>query len=291
MKKLLAILSTLGFMGIVHAEVTLTHVHGLAYSADGKQIMIPSHHGLAVYENGNWSKAPGPQHDYMGFSATAKNIYSSGHPAPGSGLVNPFGLLRSRDGGKTWDKLGLEGESDFHLMATSWNTNAVYVWNGQANSRMKEAGLHYTRNDGFAWKAPRASGLQGEPHAIAVHPDDAAMIAVATSNGIFLSRDAGEQFALVESGGQGLSVFFDLDGKHLWHGSFDGRPHLMRAPVAGGQGSEFKLPPLEKDAVAFVAQNPKTRGEYAIATFQRSVFLTKDDGRSWKQIADRGAAK
>src|SRR5439155_3868064 len=106
------------------AQVTLMHVHGLAYSPDGKRLMIPSHHGLAVYEDGKWSKAPGPEHDYMGFAATGRNLYSSGHPASGSVLVNPFGLLRSRDGGKTWEKLVLEGESDFHLLATSWNANA-----------------------------------------------------------------------------------------------------------------------------------------------------------------------
>src|SRR6266436_3742125 len=93
----------------VAAQVTLMHVHGLAYSPDGKRLMIPSHFGLAVYENGKWSKAPGPQHDYMGFSATSKYIYSSGHPAAGTSLVNPFGLLRSQDGGNTWDKLALEG--------------------------------------------------------------------------------------------------------------------------------------------------------------------------------------
>ena len=291
MKKLLGLLLTLGFIGIADAQVTLTHVHGLAYSADGKRIMIPSHHGLAVYENGKWSKAPGPQHDYMGFSATAKNIYSSGHPAPGSGLVNPFGLLRSRDGGKTWDKLGLEGESDFHAMATSWNTNAVYVWNGEANSRMKQTGLHYTLNEGFAWKAARASGMQGEPHAIAVHPDDAATVAVATSSGVFLSRDSGEQFAAVATGGQGLSAFFDLDGQHLWYGTFGGRPHLVRATLSGGQPSEVKLPPLEKDAVAYIAQNPKARSQYVIATFKRSVYLSKDAGKSWVQIADDGRGK
>ena len=38
--------------------VTLHHVHGLAYSADGKQIFIPSHYGLAVYGESRWSKAP-----------------------------------------------------------------------------------------------------------------------------------------------------------------------------------------------------------------------------------------
>jgi len=182
--------------GATHAQqsVTLTHVHGLAYSPDGKRLMIPSHHGLAVYENGKWSKAPGPQHDYMGFSATAKGLYSSGHPAPGSGLVNPFGLIRSKDGGRTWDKLGLEGEIDFHLLATSWNANAIYVWNPAPSSRMRKLGLHYTLNDGFAWKPAQAADLKGEPRALAVHPDDAATVAVATSTAIQLSRDSGDRF-------------------------------------------------------------------------------------------------
>src|SRR4051812_18340499 len=81
------------------ADVTLVHVHGLSYSSDGKWLMIPSHFGLAIYGNGKWSKAPGPEHDYMGFAATAQYLYSSGHPAAGTGLVNPFGLLRSKDGG------------------------------------------------------------------------------------------------------------------------------------------------------------------------------------------------
>jgi hypothetical protein len=130
-------------------SITLHHVHGLAYSGDGKRLMIPSHHGLAIFENGRWSKAPGPAHDYMGFTATAKHLYSSGHPAPGSGLVNPFGVIRSRDGGKTWEKLGMEGETDFHLLAAGWNTNAIYVWNPEPSSRLKSPGLHFTLNDGF----------------------------------------------------------------------------------------------------------------------------------------------
>jgi photosystem II stability/assembly factor-like uncharacterized protein len=270
------------------AQVTLMHVHGLAYSPDGKRLMIPSHHGLAVYENGKWSKAPGPQHDYMGFSATGKNLYSSGHPAPGSRLINPFGLLRSRDGGKTWEKLGLEGESDFHLLATSWNTNAVYVWNPAPSSQMKQPGLHYTLNDGFAWKPARASGLEGDPRALAVHPDDAALVAAATSSGVFLSRDSGERFVRLARGAEGLSVHFDLDGKSLLYGTFDGRARLSRAPLDGGTGAQVALPPLGQDAVAYISQNPAARSEYAIATFERSVYLSKDGARTWKMIAERG---
>ena len=272
------------------AGVTLTHVHGLAYSSDGKKLMIPSHHGLAVYENGKWSKAPGPQHDYMGFSATARSLYSSGHPAPGSRLVNPFGLIRSKDGGKTWDKLGLEGETDFHLLAASWNAKAIYVWNPAPSSRMERAGLHYTLNDGFAWKAAAAEGLDGDPHALAVHPDDAANVAVATSKGIYKSTDSGESFRRVVQG-EGTSVFYDLAGTRLWFGSFDGQARLARAPLGDGQLEQIKIPALKNDAVAYIAQNPVKRDEYALATFERSVFLSRDGGRSWAPIAERGRSK
>jgi photosystem II stability/assembly factor-like uncharacterized protein len=290
---LASVVAALAISLTAYAETTVTlhHVHGLAYSADGKRLMIPSHHGLAVYQNGKWTKAPGPQHDYMGFSATAKNLYSSGHPAPGSGLVNPFGLIRSKDGGKTWEKLGLEGETDFHVLATGWNTNAIYVWNPAPSSRLKRPGLHYTLNDGFTWKAARADGLSGEPRALAVHPDNAAMLAVATSEGLYLSTDSGERFVKRSGGGEGLSAFFDLDSKHLWYASFDGRPMLSRLALEDANAVKISLPPLKNDAVAYIAQNPARRPEYAIATFERSVYLTRDSGQSWKQIADRGTAK
>ena len=271
--------------------ITLTHIHGLAYSADGKRLMIPSHHGLAVYENGKWSKAPGPQHDYMGFSATSRNLYSSGHPAPGSGLVNPFGLIRSRDGGETWDKLGLEGETDFHVLGTGWNTNAIYVWNPAPSSRMRSEGLHYTLNEGFSWTRSKAGGLAGEPRAIAVHPDDAKIVAVATSDGLYLSRDSGERFTRMAREGEALSAAFDLDGKRLWYGSFDGQARLTRLSLGPGEPVKVvALPPLKQDAVAYIAQNPARKLEYAIATFKRSVYLSQDGGQSWSQIADQGRA-
>ncbi len=273
-----------------HAAVTLTHVHGLAYSHDGKQLMLPSHHGLAVYENGKWSIASGPQHDYMGFTASSKNLYSSGHPAPGSGMVNPFGLIRSKDGGKTWDKLGLEGESDFHLMAASWDTGAIYAWNPAPSSRMSP-GLHYTLDDGSTWKHARARMLEGTPQAIAVHPADPKIVAVATSSGVFISRDSGERFEPLARGAQGLSVCFDLDGTHLWYGTFDGQPRLAQVRLGVGKPQDVELPPLGRDAVAYIAQNPARRSEYAIATFERSVYVSSDSGRSWKQIAQHGSAQ
>lgn len=280
--------------GVTHAaetqRVTLHHVHGLAYSTDGKQIFVPSHDGLAIYGNGRWSKAPGPQHDYMGFSATRQFFYSSGHPAQGSGLVNPFGLLKSRDGGKTWDKLGLEGEADFHLLATSYGTNAVYAFTHAPNSRMSKAGIYSTANDGFSWKRAEGKGLESELGSLAVHPSNSHIVAAGTESGLFLSTDGGDNFKRL-AGGQTLAAFFDLDGKHLWFSSYGGKPALTRLEWSSGKKTEVKLPPLTQDAVAYIAQNPASRNEYAIATFERSVYLTKDQGKSWTQIANQGQAQ
>lgn len=271
--------------------VTLTHVHGLAYSPDGKQLMVPSHHGLAVYRDGKWSKAPGPLHDYMGFAATGTRLYSSGHPDPGAGLRDPFGLIRSGDGGKTWQKLSLEGESDFHMLAASWNTNAVYVWNTEKNSRMATPGLYATLNDGFMWQRAVAKGLAGKPRALAVHPGDAKIVAVATSSAIYLSKNSGESFEPVARGAEGLAVFFDLGGAHLWHSTYDGTPRLARLDLKGSAASAVALPPLRDDAVSHISQNPVNSGEYAIATFERSVYISKDAGKTWNRIADRGSGK
>jgi hypothetical protein len=268
--------------------VTLTHVHGLAYSADGKQLMVPSHHGLAVYREGKWVKAPGPMHDYMGFAAARNRLYSSGHPAPGSGLVNPFGVIRSGDGGKTWDKLGLAGETDFHLLATSYETNAIYVYNPAPNSRMKTAGVYYTLNDGFVWNQARASGFSGPPTSLAVHPSDAKVVAVGSKGGLYLSTDSGDSFRAMATGDQVLAAFFDLDGTHLLLSSYAGAPALLRVNWKTGAKRSVTLPPMSRDAVAYIAQNPASRIEYAIATFERSVYVTRDGGQSWQQIAREG---
>lgn len=45
---------------------------------------------------------------------------------------------------------------------------------------------------------------------------------------------------------------------------------------------------MKKDAVAYIAQNPVSRSEYAIATLRRDVYLSKDGGRKWTTIAQDG---
>ena len=270
--------------------ITLTHVHGLSYSADGQRLLIPSHHGLAVFSEGRWSRAAGPAHDYMGFSATRDSLYSSGHPAPRSGLTNPFGLIKSKDGGITWQKLGLEGESDFHSLATSHGTNTVYVFNPHPNSRMKQSGIYGTRNDGMQWQRAAARGLSGELNSLAVHPTDASIVAAGTEQGLSLSRKGGENFERLVGDARVFAEAFDLDGQQLWFSAYAGKAGLARVALKPGAAPEtVPIPALTEDAVAYIAQNPERRDEFAIATFKRSVFVSENRGRSWTQIARGGA--
>lgn len=287
-KKFLCVLLVgTGVFGNAHA-VELFHVHGVSFSADGKTLYVPAHYGLVLYENGMWRKAEGLEHDYMGFAATRSALYSSGHPAQGSSLVNPFGLLKSIDGGKTWKQLGMMGEADFHVLGTSYNTGTVYVFNMAPNSKIKWEGLASTSDDGATWRRLKQAGAPAQPIAIAAHPSDANQVAIAAESGLYVSGDGGDSFDQKVGKVNVYSVWFDLNKKWLWYGGTAFSPFLAKLNFETGKTEFVALPDLGRDAIAYITQNPKSLDEYVIATFGRSVYLTSNSGASWKQIAREG---
>lgn len=280
--------ATLRFMAVPLAEetVNLRHLHGLGYSADGNRLKIANHYGIAVYSDGRWSRAPGPAHDYMGFVVTGDFIISSGHPEGSSSISRLLGLIRSEDRGKTWTSLGFEDEAEFHIVAAGHATNVIYVYTLAPNSRMPVPGI-YRRVDetGSGWRHARANGLLGELNVLVAHPTEAGTIAAATTAGLFLSHDSGDAFHQVARG-HVTAVCFTLEGDALWFGTFaDRRARLFRKPLAHARQQELTMPFIDLDAVAYIAQNPVRRAEFAIASFQRSVFITPDSGDTWRQIA------
>ena len=157
----------------------MPHTHGLGFSADGSQIIVPAHDGFRIFADGVWQTPALPVHDYMGYAPTNDGFYGSGHPGPASQLVNPLGLVKSTDGGKTLDHLGFEGESDFHLMGVGYASHVIYVVNPAPNAKL-QVGLFYSVDDGQQWQQSAARGLTVPPTQIAVHPCEAATVALAT---------------------------------------------------------------------------------------------------------------
>jgi hypothetical protein len=267
-------------------SMSLQHVHGLGYTSDGKQILIPAHTGLVSYSGGKWTNVDAPKHDYMGFVAVDNGFYSSGHPEKGSKLKEPMGIVKSSDLGKTITTLGLDGESDFHAMTVGYKSHAIYVWSHAPNSKMNVPGLYYSKDDGKAWTKSQMNGVTGEPLTMAAHPTDSNLIALGTKDGVFLSRDNGNGFEVLP--GFAASALSFGPGGDLF-AAVAQAPIILQIDLSTKEQKKIQLPTMEKDdVVLYIAQNPSNAREIVIATFKKDVFLSNDLGGNWTQLADKG---
>lgn len=268
-------------------EITMEHIHGLGYSPEGDRILFASHTGIIVYHDGGWMNGAGDHNDYMGFSTFDQGFYSSGHPGSDSSMIDPFGIVKSMDGGKTLEKLALYGKIDFHLLTASYKTHTLYVYNPQSNEKMKTVGLYLSKDEGKTWTKSDMTGFSGEPSTLAVHPDNDAIVALGTAKDLFLSRDYGKTFERSASGKQIISLSFSPKGL-LYVGSYVQQPALTEMNLNTKEIREIKLPPMKEDAPAYLAVNPKNDNEIVFASINRDTYLSKDKGESWEAIAKAG---
>lgn len=263
------------------------HGHGLSFSSDGRTLLAPSHDGLAIYENGEWQMVSGQIGGYSSFSVTERAIYSSGHAQSGAAAANSAGLIRSTDGGRTWQPLALAGQADFRLLAAGYRNSVIYVLNTRPSQALPAQGLYATRDEGRSWRRAAARGLEGEIHGLAAHPLQAGTLAAATGRGLFLSRDAGESFRRLDGRELATAVAFDFGGERVRYA----RPlsnEVIESTLDGEGRRALRLPPLPGDYVTCIAQSPTDQRVLAIATRRRDVYLTGDGGQSWRRIAEQG---
>ena len=266
------------------AAVDFPHIHGLGFSADGRQLLVPAHTGLRIFTEGHWQVPDVPARDYMGYTPTDSGFYSSGHPGATGDEVNPLGLVKSTDGGKTLGRLGFEGESDFHLMGVGYTNHTIYVLNPTPNSKLS-VGLHYSLDDGKTWQKSAAHGLTSQPVQIAVHPTRANVVATATEGGLLLSADHGDTFARIGPAELVTAASFSPGGEKVLFAT----TRLFSYDLAHKQVTGVQTPRLpEQDAISHIAVSPVRDEEIAIATFGRNIYLSNNGGQSWKQIARDG---
>jgi len=114
---LCAIVVIPGLSGHARAETldSVSHIHHIKVVE--KKIFVLTHEGLFELVGKNNMKLVGKDRfDVMGFTTLGKTLVASGHPAEGSKAPNPIGLLKSLDGGLTWQAVSLVGKVDFHLL-------------------------------------------------------------------------------------------------------------------------------------------------------------------------------
>ncbi|QYF91039.1 F510_1955 family glycosylhydrolase [Arthrobacter sp. PAMC25284] len=161
------------------------HVHGLSVNGETGQVLLATHEGLFDV-SGSPAVKIGPTNDYMGFTATMDPdvFYASGHPGAGSDLPNPLGLIKTTDGGRTWQQLSRQKESDFHALAAT--KSGIVAFDGTMR----------TSANGSTWQTVAADFT---PAVLAGHPDSDTVLAT-TRDGVQRSTDGGTTWELNASG-------------------------------------------------------------------------------------------
>ena len=155
------------------ADLPVVHVHALDVDPADGALLVATHTGLLRAVDGDDPGRPGPATwDLMGFAVAEPGTYvASGHPGagdPGPGLA---GLLRSEDGGRTWEQVSLAGEADFHALDADGDVVAG------ANSA--DGRLYLSEDQGESWDVVAPPG----PVADLVVLADEGRLLVATPDG------------------------------------------------------------------------------------------------------------
>lgn len=170
-----------GENGGVDAQPTpIADVHGIGVNPADNALYIATHTGLFRSPSGASSatRVDAPEQDLMGFSVAGPDRFvASGHPGADQEGPTALGLLESRDRGRSWRSLSLEGTADFHLLRAAGD--AVYAFDGK---------LRVSRDGGRTWQ-PRIAPARLID--LGIDPADPDRLLGSTESGVRVSRDGG----------------------------------------------------------------------------------------------------
>jgi photosystem II stability/assembly factor-like uncharacterized protein len=177
------------------------------------------------------------------------------------------GVYRSRDGGETWEKLGLEATERIAQVAIHpQDGNTVFVCaTGAAFADSTERGVFRTKDGGKTWEKVLYLGPDTGCADLALDPSDPSQVYAA----MWQYRRRADFFT---SGGPRSGLHKSTDGGTTWKPSRQGLP-------AGDLG---------RIAVAVAPSAPAT--VYATVEARKTALFRSDDrGGTWRQVSDASA--
>lgn len=266
--------SSSGSGGTAVRDAGPIHVHGLGVNPADGALFVATHTGL-------FRAAPGAarprrvadrHQDTMGFTITGPDRFlGSGHPDLREDLPPFLGLIESRDAGRTWRAVSLQGRVDFHVLEASGRT--VYGYGSDFRSR--EARFLTSANGGRRWRRLDAP----EPLvSLAISPDDPRRLVASGERRVFRSRDGGRSWSAVDAPAPGL-LAWNAGGLYVAGG--DGRVWRSAGPESSWQlAGTVGGPPAAFDS---------GRGEeLLVALHDGTIKRSADAGREWTVRATPG---
>ena len=195
---------------------SVSHIHQVKVVEN--KMLVLTHEGLYELVKKNDMKLVGKEKlDVMGFTALGKALFASGHPAVGSKMPNPIGVMKSLDGGLTWKSISLVGKVDFHFLEGSGSD--LYGADSQSGNLM------YSADSGKSWRSLGANTFAD----IAVSPEmSGTAIALKNSELVFTENafktsskiKSALKFTQIEWRNSGL---YALSGNSLYKSTNKGR--------------------------------------------------------------------
>lgn len=283
--------------GTQKAEVitSIEHMHGLTYSQDGKTLYIATHEGLmqSSTDTYSWSRAGNLVLDLMGFNVRSDGtMITSGHPGPGMDLPEPLGLMRSKDEGKSWEPVSLQGKIDFHILVPNPKQPDILFGLNQMGEGEYGAGIYKSNDGGANWDKIEPKGLPEDLHKVyslysySNQPDT---LLAGTETGLLKSEDAGKTWTPLDAGRLVTAIQWvpNTENDILGYAITKEERGLMMSKDGGEKWEKIGLD-LGEDAISYLSINPANQQELAAATFGNSVYVSKDGGKEWTAIIEKG---
>ena len=241
------------------------HVHGLGINPADGSLFVATHTGLfrAARVERRAIRVADRFQDTMGFTVVGPNYFlGSGHP-DGREQLPPFlGLIRSRDGGKSWRPVSLLGKRDFHVLEAAGKR--VYGFGSDFETRAQ--GFLASVDGGRSWKERQ---VPDPLIALALDPEDPERLLASGERALYLSKDAGRRWLPID-GPAGLVAWTDrivvVDDRGAVHSAEDPNGRLRKIGEIGGRPAALESGP---ERALYVALHDGT------------IKHSDDAGRSW----------
>jgi photosystem II stability/assembly factor-like uncharacterized protein len=247
------------------------HVHGLGINPKDDALFIATHTGLFRAPEGETTakRVADRYQDTMGFTVVGPDRFlGSGHPDGREDLPPFLGLIRSGDGGRTWQEVSLMGESDFHVLEASGSR--VYGFGSDYDSQQPE--FLVSDDGGRSWEKRSPPGAIVS---LAISPDDSERLVAAVQggpadDGLYESEDGGaawqpltDQTGLLGWTAADRLYLVDVDG--VVSRSSDGGTTWEEVGESGGQPAAFET----------------AGNDLLVALHDGTVKRSTEGGRTW----------
>lgn len=239
---------------------SVSHIHHV--KVVDNDILILTHEGLYKLVGQNSVKLVGKEKiDVMGFVSLGNVLIASGHPAAGSKMPNPIGVMKSLDSGLTWESVSLSGKVDFHFLEGSGSD--LYGSDSQTGKLM------YSSNSGVTWKLLGANTFTD----IAVSPKKSGVAIAIRDSELLITQSA---FKTTTTIGITLTMtqiewrksgLYGLSGRSLYKSANSGRTWTRQ--------STFKSAPGLLSA----------SDQLMLVTVGSDIYTSKNEGKSFKKIS------